>query len=268
VADVALGLRVLAGPDVRDPFSLPPLGEGELDLEGELTGLRVGWSPSPTGAPVEAEVVEAARQTLARLEPLGIRVTPVTSTVPIPTRALGDMLAGDSMLVFVLAGMASPWRAFLLRILGWFSARYRLSPSFAPMARRGFHTSLARYVAAQKELTDFVEKPLAGLFEGIDVLATPTIALPPFPHPGVGELGPEKVAGEAIDRHMGWLFTWPFNLTGQPAVSIPCGWTADGLPLGLQLVGRRCQDGLVLRLAAAVERVQPWAGRRPGGPVA
>jgi aspartyl-tRNA(Asn)/glutamyl-tRNA(Gln) amidotransferase subunit A len=263
VADTALGLRVLAGPDVRDPFSLSPLTAEELALEGDLRGLRVGFSPSPTGAPVEPAVAEAAWKAAERLEEVGARVEPTTTTLPIPREAISLALAGDSLLVFVLAGATSPWRALLLRVLGWFWQRYRFSPSFAPLVRRGFRISLARYIAAQAQLTDFIEKPIAALFGDFDLLATPTIALPPFPHPGLGELGPATVAGQVIDRHIDWLFTWPFNLTGQPAVSIPCGWAADGLPLGLQLVGRRCQDGLVLRVAAALERLQPWDGRRP-----
>jgi aspartyl-tRNA(Asn)/glutamyl-tRNA(Gln) amidotransferase subunit A len=65
------------------------------------------------------------------------------------------------------------------------------------------------------------------------------------------------------DRHLGWFFTWPFNLTGQPAISIRCGWTKDGLPLGLQIVGRRGADGLVLRVAAAIEGLGPWDGQHP-----
>jgi Asp-tRNA(Asn)/Glu-tRNA(Gln) amidotransferase A subunit family amidase len=259
VADVALGLEVIAGPDLRDPLSLPPLRNGELSLEGDLHGLRIGWSPSPTGAPVEAVVAEMAERAVRKLEDLGARVETVKPTLPISDKAFDHLLGGDSMLTFAFMGIASPWRALLLRPMGWFLPRYRLSPSFAPIAWRGFRTSLCRYIAAQKELTDFVEKPAAELFEGIDVLATPTIALPPFPHPGLGELGPPTVAGKAINRHIGWLFTWPFNLTGQPAVSIPCGRTADGLPIGLQLVARRCEDGLVLRVAAALEKLQPWA---------
>src|SRR5262249_45824187 len=161
------------------------------------------------------------------------------------------------LVVFALAGLASRWRALLFRVAGWFSPRHRFSPSFARMAWRGVRVSLARYVAAQAGLTDFVETHVAALFGDFDLLATPTSARPPFPHMGLAALGRERVAGEPIDPHIGWLFTWPFNLTGQPAVSVPCGWTEDGLPLGLQIVGRRCADGLVLRAAAALERVQP-----------
>jgi Asp-tRNA(Asn)/Glu-tRNA(Gln) amidotransferase A subunit family amidase len=263
VADCALGLQVVSGPDLRDPFSTPPLSPGELTLEGDFSGLRIGWTPSPTTAPVEPVVAEAARTTLGLLESLGVRVEDRREKLPIPHGTLRSLLAGDALLVFVLAEMHAPWRAQLLRALGWLSEKYRFSPSFASMARRGYRLPLWRYIAAQKEMTDFVEKSVWGLFGECDLLATPTIALPPFPHPGVGQLGPARVAGREIDRHIDWMFTWPFNLSGQPAVSVPCGWTEDGLPIGLQLVGRRCQDGLVLRVAAAIERLQPWAARRP-----
>jgi Asp-tRNA(Asn)/Glu-tRNA(Gln) amidotransferase A subunit family amidase len=263
VADCALGLQVISGPDLRDPFSIPPFAPGELALDGDLSGLRIGWTPSPTGAPVEPVVADAGRKTLGLLESHGVRVEDREEKLPIPHGALRSLLAGDVLLVFVLAEMHSPLRSFLLRVTSWFSRRYRFSPSFAPLARRGYHTPLWRYIAAQKEMTDFVEKAVWALFGECDLLATPTIALPPFPHPGVGALGPAQVAGRSIDRHVEWMFTWPFNLSGQPAVSVPCGWTAEGLPIGLQLVGRRCQDGLVLRVAAAIEGLQPWAGRRP-----
>jgi aspartyl-tRNA(Asn)/glutamyl-tRNA(Gln) amidotransferase subunit A len=166
------------------------------------------------------------------------------------------------MSAFAMMGVASRWRYWVLRLMGVFSPRYRFSPSFAPFARGAFRTGLRDYVQAQNEITDFVEKSAGAFFEGFDLLATPTMALPPFAH--VEGLGPSRVAGQPVDPHLGWLFTWPFNLTAQPAVSIPCGWTADGLPLGLQLVGRRGADGLVLRVAAALEAAKGWSDRRPG----
>ena len=63
--------------------------------------------------------------------------------------------------------------------------------------------------------------------------------------------------------HLGWTLCYPFNYSGQPAVSVPAGWTASGLPVGLQIVGRRLEDALVLRAAAAFEALRPWAARRP-----
>ena len=100
-------------------------------------------------------------------------------------------------------------------------------------------------------------------FARYDLLLTPTIAVPPFP---VGEEGPREVAGQgdrAVGR-FGWTpFTFPFNLTGQPALTVPAGFTASGLPVGLQIVGRRYDEATVLRAGAAFEEAQPWAHLRP-----
>ncbi len=255
VADTALGLRVLAGPDPRDPFSLPEPTDGDFDLTGDLRGVRIAWSQSPTGGPVERVVVEAARSTLGPLESQGVQIHEIKDTVEAPQRAVIDTLSGDLMLAFESMGIDSWWRFTALRLQAWFSKKHRLSPSFSPLARRSFRTTLQRYITAQREITDFVEKSANRIFEVHDLLASPTMALPPYPHPGPAELGPREVAGQPINRHLGWFFTWPFNLTGQPCVSIPCGWTEDGLPLGLQIVGRRGADGLVLRVAAAIERM-------------
>jgi aspartyl-tRNA(Asn)/glutamyl-tRNA(Gln) amidotransferase subunit A len=257
-------LRVLAGPDARDTFSLPSLGEGELDLTGDLRGVKIAWSPSPTGVRVEPIVVEAARSKLRPLESAGLQIQETAHVLEPPRSALDDVLSGDFILMFDLMGLGSSWWFNALRVRAWFSKEHRLSPSFSPFARRCFRTNLRSFIVAQKKITEFVEQKANRIFEDHDLMATPTLALPPFPHPGLAELGPPEVAGQPLDdRHLGWLFTWPFNLTGQPAVSIPCGWTADGLPLGLQIVGRRGADGLVLRVAAAIERLGPGDDRRP-----
>jgi len=97
-------------------------------------------------------------------------------------------------------------------------------------------------------------------FEDYDLLLTPTIAVPPF---RAGEEGPREVNGRSVER-FGWTpFTYPFNLTGNPALTIPAGFTAAGLPVGLQIVGRRFDEATVLRAGAAFEAVQPWAAQRP-----
>ena len=72
-----------------------------------------------------------------------------------------------------------------------------------------------------------------------------------------------KVAGRPV-THLAWTLCYPFNYSGQPAVSVPAGWTASGLPVGLQIVGRKLEDALVLRAAATLEALRPWASCRPG----
>ena len=95
--------------------------------------------------------------------------------------------------------------------------------------------------------------------EPFDVLVTPTISVPAFE---LGIVGPDEVAGKQV-VHLAWTLAYPFNLTGQPAVTVPCGFTSGGLPVGLQIVGKRYADGAVLRAAAAFEAARPWADRRP-----
>jgi Asp-tRNA(Asn)/Glu-tRNA(Gln) amidotransferase A subunit family amidase len=98
-------------------------------------------------------------------------------------------------------------------------------------------------------------------FETYDLLLLPTTVAPPYPaHGGY----PTTVAGRPISTPYDiLLLTYAFNVTGQPVISVPAGWTADGLPIGLQIVGRRHADALVLRAAAAFEAAAPWAHRRP-----
>src|SRR4029453_2870780 len=97
-------------------------------------------------------------------------------------------------------------------------------------------------------------------FDGHDLLLTPTIATPPFK---VGLDNPTEIAGRPVEPYDWIPFTYPFNLTGNPAASVPCGFTKDGLPIGLQIVGRRFDDVTVLRAAAGYERLAPWADRKP-----
>jgi amidase/aspartyl-tRNA(Asn)/glutamyl-tRNA(Gln) amidotransferase subunit A len=265
VDDVVLGYRVLAGPDPRDPFSLPPIAAGELDQTNNLRGIRIAFSPCPIKkGRVESIVVDAARSKLDLLRSLGVQIENIEDQLEVPRAEADNLLSGDCLSMFILMGINSWWRYMGLRAMGCFSKKYRLSPSFVPFASRSFRTSLVHYLTGQKEVTDYVEKKANRIFESYDLLASPTLALPPFPHPGLAQLGPAELDGKPLgDRHLGWFFTWPFNLTGQPAISIPCGRTEDGLPLGLQIVGQKGADALVLRVAREIERLGPWNDRRP-----
>ncbi|HXG04265.1 MAG TPA: amidase family protein, partial [Candidatus Binatia bacterium] len=100
-------------------------------------------------------------------------------------------------------------------------------------------------------------------FARYDLLLTPTTATAAFEH---GILYPAEIDGVPVDREASSVFTYPFNLTGQPAASVPCGFTRAGLPVGLQIVGRRFDDALVLRASAAFEAARPWAAHRPPEP--
>jgi Asp-tRNA(Asn)/Glu-tRNA(Gln) amidotransferase A subunit family amidase len=251
VADTALALRVLAGPDDRDPFALPAMGSEELSLAGDLRDVRLTFCPCPTGVPAEAEVARCAETTARLLEKRGVKVA--VRQEPLPQAPLDAL-----MVIFRAVSMSD---AGIKDESDFKEKRHRLTDTFAAFVEPGLRLKLGDYLAAQSSLTSFLEQSAPAFWTDCDVLATPTLAVPPFSTSLA--MGPERLAGKKIDPQVEWAFTWPFNLTGQPAVSIPCGWTKDGLPLGLQLVGRRGADGLVLRIAAAVEREQPWNDRRP-----
>jgi len=117
---------------------------------------------------------------------------------------------------------------------------------------------------AMRERIAMIEKGLVPSPESdparFDLLITPTVAVPPFE---VGKPGLNEING-APSSPLGWMpFCFPFNLTGQPAASVPVGFTRAGLPVGLQIVGRRHADHTVLAASAAFEAAQPWADRRP-----
>jgi Asp-tRNA(Asn)/Glu-tRNA(Gln) amidotransferase A subunit family amidase len=244
VRDVALMLRVLAGPDERDPFAVPRPAEKEFALTASMHGLRIAWCPSPTGGPVDPGVARAAENAVRALTARGVQVEALAAPLDPPVDALRALFG---------AGVASAFRDTYPRL------HDQLSPTFAEFLSEVLTVTLDEHQAAQLAASAFIER-MAAFFGHYDLLATPTTAIPAFSTDLAW--GPDRVSGQAIDPRLGWLFTWPFNLTGHPAVSVPCGWSSDGMPYGLQLVGRRGADGLVLRVAAAIETAATWLRRR------
>ena len=142
----------------------------------------------------------------------------------------------------------------------WVEQRDQIEPGLLRFIEATLKNPPTRFVQAWVDRLAWWQHPRA-FFERYDLLLTPTVACPPFP---LGLDYPGEVAGKTVVPY-GWIpYTYPFNLTGQPAASVPCGFTRDGLPIGLQIVGRRFDDVTVLRAAAAFERARPWANARPG----
>jgi aspartyl-tRNA(Asn)/glutamyl-tRNA(Gln) amidotransferase subunit A len=248
VEDAALFLAATAGPDLRDGWSLPALGDDPVAaLQRPAGALRVAWSPRLGYATVDPDVVRITGDAVRRLESLGWRVEDADPGFEDPAQIQdGFRLPG---LAAALGHHLPAWRA-------------RMDPSLVALVELGQAMPAAdvgRALVGRAALCETVDR----LFQRFDLLATPVVAVAPF---GVGQPPPSEIAGRAVGRR-GWsAFTYPFNLTGQPAISLPCGTTTGGLPIGLQLVGRRFEDALVLRAGAAVEAAAPWAHRWPGPP--
>ena len=125
----------------------------------------------------------------------------------------------------------------------------------------GFGRTSSDYSRALQRMVQLGSQ-LEDLFGEYDLLLSPTMAVPAFPV----EEHPTVIAGREVDPWWGYIpFTFPINMTGQTAASIPCGFSSDGLPIGLHIVGKRGAEATVLRASAAFEAVRPWADRRPPG---
>jgi aspartyl-tRNA(Asn)/glutamyl-tRNA(Gln) amidotransferase subunit A len=245
VGDSALVLSVTAGPDGRDRHSLPAADfDWRRCAEGELRGLRVAYSADWGYAAVDPEVrrlVTAAVHVFER--DLGCIVEEAHPGWDDPGAAYAALIVADTDLV----GM----RELARRYEG------RMSSHLVDLLRRPWTAEdLTNANITRKAVTNRMWRFMARY----DLLLTPTLAVPPF---AVHMQGPEKVDGRYV-RPEQWLsFTYPMNMTGQPAASVPAGFTVDGLPVGLQIVGRHLDDALVLRASAAFEAAAPWRDRWP-----
>ncbi|MFG2887728.1 amidase family protein [Streptomyces sp. NPDC048297] len=136
----------------------------------------------------------------------------------------------------------------------------RMSPHLVSLMRQSW--TAERFTDANIAPKAVVNR-MARLMSSYDLFVTPTTAVPPFP---VDIQGPERIDGRMVSPTAWTGFTLAANLTGQPSISVPAGWTCEGLPVGLQITGRHLADADVLRAAAAFERAAPWAHRWPADP--
>jgi aspartyl-tRNA(Asn)/glutamyl-tRNA(Gln) amidotransferase subunit A len=245
VRDAALLLDVIAGPDPRDRLSLNPLGFSFLEAcDRGVEGFRCAWSPNLGFAPVNPEVVELTRAAAFALEAAGAIVEEVELGLDDPY---------DIVDLFFAMASAAPHAE------NWDETRELSDFGRVEFVERGRTATAAEVGAASARRWQWHVR-MQELMEPYDLLLTPTMPDLPFP---AGMDGPENVAGEVRPRLSWTAFTYPFNLTGQPAVSVPCGLSASGLPVGLQVVGRWRGDEAVIRGAAAFEAVRPWRHLRP-----
>jgi aspartyl-tRNA(Asn)/glutamyl-tRNA(Gln) amidotransferase subunit A len=246
VRDAALMLDVMAGPDDRDRHSLPADAGGSYlaACDDGIAGLSVAWSPDLGHARVDPQVDEICRHAAERFESLGCHVEVVTPSWDDPEEIFRVMGAAE---------MHAAWGQAMV------DGEERLDRSLVALLRFGRTIGIEAYLRALHRRDEFwtdVQRFLARF----DLLITPTVAVPPF---ATGRPAVTEINGHPVSP-LGWLpFTFPFNLTGQPAATVPVGFTSAGLPVGLQIVGRRHGERTVLAASAAFEAAAPWATRRP-----
>jgi amidase len=248
VSDVALMLSAMAGPDDRAPLSY------EVDTRRftaavkrpSIKGWKVAWTPDLSGImPVDHEVAAVAEQATRVFRSLGAKVE----------HACPDFSEANEI---VLA----------TRGLGMVARHAEKLADWEPVMQKGLVWNIKQGLSLTPEQIGHGEKLRTRLWHRVrefmqsrDLLILPTVAVPPFP---VEQTYPTEINGKPLDNYTQWFFlTYGITLTSLPVISVPCGFTRSGLPVGLQIVGRRRQEGAVLQAAAAFEAAAPWAGQIP-----
>ena len=257
VEDAALMLGAMAGPHPRDPLSLPDEGMDYIAAtRRSIEGMRVAYSPNFGIFPVEERVLSVVEEAARAFEEAGARVEEVGVELRRSQRELSGLWMRE---VGVKSAeiVANLKDAGVVDLLG--EHRGDLTPEFAGLVEKGWSMGAVEYRRDEVVRTEVFDA-LQDLFDDYDLLVTPTLAVPPFDNADDGNtVGPSEVNGEEVDPLLGWCLTYPVNFTGHPAASVPAGFT-DGLPVGLQIVGRRFADAEVLAASAAFERLRPWHG--------
>ena len=243
VVDAALMMDVIARPDSRDWSALPDDGMNySQELAGGVKGLRIAYIPQFGSVQVNPEVAVAVRRAAKVFEDLGAQVEELGAPFDDPL---------DLFTVLWYAGAAQAVSSYKQE------ARTKMDPGLLEIAGEGSSYSLKSYLEATMQRANLGVK-LSQFHESFDLLLTPTLPIPAF------EAGHEVPQGWPGRRWQNWTpFTYPFNLTQQPAISVLCGMTTSGLPIGLQLVGAKYRDALVLRAAHAYEASSPMPRRPP-----
>ncbi len=245
VRDAAALLELLSGYDDRDPSSIRDPVPDLMGAAGRgADGLRIGWSADYGYAAVDPEVIAVCRAALGGLAEAGSDI-------------------GDSDLA-----LDAPFDAFrpLFAATAYASYGSLLSGELTDYARstieHGATVTGAEYALALGRM-DMVRAAIEGQLDRFDLVASPTLAVPAFRVGGPLDTVTE-IDGREVDPWWGYFpFTFPINMAGLPAVSVPAGLSADGLPIGLQLVARRGAEDVLVAASAALEEARPWAHLRP-----
>ena len=237
VRDAALAMNVMKRPDARDWTSLPPNDDDYTAALGKgFAGLRVAWSPRLGYERVHPEVAAGVQAAVRAIESAGAHVEEVDP-------GFEDPLEITTGLWFVGSWMV--WNTLTPE------QQAVTDPDFRAQAELGRHISALHVQQLQARRVDLGSR-MRQFMQHYDLLVTPSIAVPAFEirAPGSVPMTPEAM--------LSWTpFSYPFNLTQQPACTVPCGLTADGLPIGIQFVGPMFRDDLVLRAGAAYEAIRP-----------
>jgi aspartyl-tRNA(Asn)/glutamyl-tRNA(Gln) amidotransferase subunit A len=245
VRDAAMLLQLLAGHDARDPMSLRDRPVDYLaNLDDGVRGLKIAWSQDLGYATIDPEVAAITAEAARIFEELGCSVDQPSFQLDDPAIAFRTIFFTNNFATYGHLLKESP---------------EKLTDNARFCLEQGSQATGADYADALRTV-EVLRARVEDLLETYDLLLSPTMAVPPFP---IGQ-PPKNIAGIDVQPNASYSpLTRPFNLTGHPAASIPCGFSGDGLPIGLHIIGRLGDEATVLRASAAFEQAKPWAQHRP-----
>ena len=246
VKDAALMLDVMKGPHLGDRQSLPENNIKYVEiLDEKPSKLKIGYSLDlGLAKALDSDVEKAVLNSIDKLETFDWTAEKIN---------LKMRKAENAFYTYSTVGTAYDFKK---KFDEW---RDRITPGLVkqikvalPMTAMNLQLALSQRLACDEVMHQF--------FKNYDILITPTTAVPAFE---LGSVGPSKIQGKAVS-HSGWYpFTYPFNLTSLPAASIPCGWSSEKLPIGMQIVGKRFDEKTVLQVSKAFEEMAPWQNKKP-----
>jgi Asp-tRNA(Asn)/Glu-tRNA(Gln) amidotransferase A subunit family amidase len=260
VEDAALMLDVMSGPDPLDPFSLPAWDGSFLrEASRGIEGMQIGYSADLGGYPVEPAVLKVVESALSAFEACGATIVPVTIDLPYPQEelsALWHRLIGRTYVDFV-----NSCEEQRIDLLGQHADE--LDPDLLPLIEAALRAS-ARQASKDSIMRSRVFEAINDSLRAFPLLVAPVLSVARVADgPDGRTVGPRQVGDVDVDPLIGWCLTYLFNFTGHPAASVPAGLTDEGHPVGIQLVGARGRDDLVLRASSAFAEVRPWQDTYP-----
>jgi amidase len=248
VGDVALLLEAMSGPDRRSPVSLPAEGGFvKVVKNAEIKGWKVAWSPNLNLIPTDPEALALGQSAVKSFTSLGAKVSEDAPDFS-GLRETALVLRGLRFVALYQDRMNEP------------EFRKWVNPLVTGNVEQGLKYTIGDVGRALRHRSELWERTRR-FFDKYDILVTLTTPIPPFP----AEMRfPTEIAGKPMENYVDWAaLAYAFTMVGLPAMSVPAGWTKKGLPVGIQIVGRRYAEAAVLRAGAAYEMALPWADKRP-----
>ena len=248
VKDSALFLQSVSGPSLDDPNCIMTQPPNLLDhLEKGIHGYKIAWSPNLGSALVDKEVAESTEIAAKSFQSFGANVDlfPFSINNESLFRCFSTI-----MYTMMYQGMGNTWEKHGAKMKLWLQTRFEY----------GSNVTGKDFVLAMEEMEKW-KHTIDSVFENYDLLLTPTISVPAFQcGKWPTEINSSKIDEFSVSQNAGFYhFAYPFNMSGNPAASIPCGFSSEGLPIGLQIIGKRGDELSVLKASTEYEKSHPWA---------